>query len=52
MTAALGVEGLCPPLCSYVDLKNGTVSLLDVEMYHWALHELAKTRQTQVKGKK
>jgi hypothetical protein len=52
MTAVLGVEGLCPPLCSYVDLKNGNVSLLDVEIYHWTINELAQARKQQMKGKK
>jgi hypothetical protein len=50
MTAVIGVDGLCPPLCTYNQLKDGSISLFDIEMYHWALDELIKSRKNQGKA--
>ena len=40
MTPCTGVEGVCPPLCKLSELKDGTYSLYDVEMFHATIDEL------------
>ena len=45
MLAAVGVKDLCLPLCSYADLKNGNISLFDVEKYHWLVEDLLQQRK-------
>lgn len=50
MVAAVGVEGLCQPLCSYSQLKDGSISLFDIEKYHWLIEELIEhKRKTEEK---
>ena len=45
MTPCTGVEGVCPPLCTWSELKDGTYSLYDVEMFHAAIDELIEMRK-------
>jgi hypothetical protein len=49
MTAVVGVKDLCPPLCSFSQLKDGSISLLDIEMYHWAIDELTAAAKSSGK---
>ena len=40
MRPCVGVNGLCPPLCQYHQLTDGTYSLADVEMFNQTIDEL------------
>lgn len=35
---------ICPPLCKYHELQDGTYTLADVERFHIAMHELIEAR--------
>ena len=52
MTPCVGVEGVCPPLCTWAELKNGTYSLYDVEMFHAAIDELVEIRKAAIQESK
>ncbi|MCC3716992.1 hypothetical protein LLE78_12640, partial [Staphylococcus haemolyticus] len=40
MRVCTGIEGVCPPLCTWAQLKDGTISLAEVEQFHFAMEEL------------
>ncbi|WPJ52946.1 hypothetical protein RCIP0055_00030 [Klebsiella phage RCIP0055] len=40
MRVCTGIEGVCPPLCTWAQLKDGTISLAEVEQFHFAMDEL------------
>ncbi|MDD2108960.1 DUF6889 family protein [Pseudomonas asiatica] len=40
MRPCVGIVGLCPPLCTWASLLDGTLSLADVERFHQALDEI------------
>lgn len=35
---------ICPPLCKYHELQDGTYTLADVERFHIAIDELIRVR--------
>ncbi len=43
MLPCVGVQGVCPPLCSWAQLNDGTYSLADVEYFHIVINELLDT---------
>ena len=40
MLPCVGVKDICPPLCKWSDLIDGTYSLADVEMFNQTISEL------------
>ena len=45
MTPCIGIEGVCPPLCKWSDLHDGTYSLYDVEIFHATIDELIEMKR-------
>ena len=41
MRPCVGLEGVCPPLCTWQQLNDGTYSLADVERFNQTITELA-----------
>lgn len=44
MRPCVGIDGLCPPLCKYSDLLDGTYTLADVERFNVTIDELVDMR--------
>jgi len=40
MRPCVGMVGICPPLCTWAELNDGTYSLGDVERFHLTMDEL------------
>jgi len=40
MRPCVGLNGLCPPLCTWAQLNDGSVSIADVERFNQALTEM------------
>jgi len=40
MRPCTGINGLCPPFCTWAQLNDGTYSLADVEMFNQAMDEM------------
>lgn len=40
MRPCVGIAGLCPPLCTWDKLVDGTLSLGDVERFNQAMDEI------------
>lgn len=40
MNPCVGIPELCPPLCSWRELTDGTYTLADVEMFNQTLDEI------------
>lgn len=40
MQCCIGIEGLCPPFCTWAELNDGTYNLYDVELFTQAMIEL------------
>ena len=47
MQPCVGVEGVCPPLCTYKELKDGTYTLEDVMEFHLVMSELVESKNEQ-----
>ena len=45
MKPCVGIDGLCPPLCRWVELTDGTYTLADVMRFHIAMDELVAARE-------
>ena len=45
MRPCVGVPNLLPPLCKYSDLRDGTYTLADVEMFNQTIDEMVKVWQ-------
>ena len=46
MAPCVGIPQLCPPLCKYHELKDGTYTLADVERFHQTMIELQKLKDS------
>lgn len=44
MRPCAGIDGVCPPLCKWSDLYDGTYSLADVEMFNVAMDEMLQNK--------
>jgi len=42
------VDGVCPPLCTWAQLNDGTYSLADVERFNVTIQELVTARVAQM----
>lgn len=42
MRPCVGVNGICPPLCTWAQLNDGTYGLEDVERFNQSIDELVK----------
>lgn len=40
MRPCTGVQGICPPLCTWSQLSDGSLSLADVERFNQAITEM------------
>ncbi len=40
MRPCVGIVGVCPPLCTWAQLEDGTLSLASVERFNQAMDEL------------
>ena len=47
MMVCVGIDGLCPPLCKWSDLSDGTYNLCDVERFTQAMMELIELRKKE-----
>lgn len=47
MKPCVGVVGLCPPLCTWAELNDGTYSLGDVIRFHIVIDELLAAHKAQ-----
>ena len=47
MAPCVGVVGLCPPLCTFKELNDGTYSLGDVVRFHIVIDELIAAHKSQ-----
>ena len=45
MRPCVGIDGLCPPLCKWVDLMDGTYSIADVMRFNITMDELTNARE-------
>ena len=57
MRPCMGVNGICPPLCTWAQLTDGTYSLEDVERFNQAIDEMVRAhrealRNSTPKGKR
>lgn len=50
MRPCVGAPGVCPPLCTYAELNDGTYSLADVQRFHDTLDELTEIRLAAMAG--
>lgn len=39
MRPCVGIDGVCPPLCTMQDIDNGTYTLADIEMMNQTISE-------------
>lgn len=46
MRPCVGIDGLCPPLCRYSDLQDGTYTIADVERFNVTMDELIDLRSS------
>jgi len=47
MKPCVGIAGLCPPLCTWKELNDGTYSIGDVVRFHIAIDELLAAHKAQ-----
>lgn len=40
MRPCVGIVGICPPLCTWAQLVDGSLSIADVERFNQAMDEL------------
>lgn len=45
MRPCVGVSGVCPPLCTWAQLNDGTYSLEDVERFNQSIDELVRVHK-------
>lgn len=50
MNPCVGVPDICPPLCSWHQLTDGTFTLADVEMFNQALNEMIEAYNAATGG--
>lgn len=48
MQCCTGIEGLCPPLCTWAELNDGTYNICDVEMFNQAMTEMVKAAEPKI----
>ena len=47
MRPCVGINGICPPLCRYSDLLDGTYSIADVERFNVTMDEIIKANENE-----
>lgn len=50
MQPCVGITNVCPPLCSFKELKDGTYSLADVEMFHQTMQAMLDAYNEQMRA--
>ena len=45
MRPCVGIVGLCPPLCMWAQLTDGTYSLADVERFNQTIGEIVEAAE-------
>jgi len=48
MRPCAGIVGVCPPLCQWSELEDGTYTLEHVLRFHYAMDELLHYHQQRV----
>jgi len=51
MRPCTGIHGLCPPLCTWAQLLDGSLSLADVERFNQAMDELLAEYEASKNGR-
>ncbi|KAK52523.1 hypothetical protein L576_2397 [Bordetella bronchiseptica OSU054] len=46
----MGVNGICPPLCTWAQLNDGTHSLEDVERFNQSIDELVRSHREAIRA--
>src|SRR5690606_1063213 len=49
MRPCVGVNGVCPALCTWAQLNDGTYSLEDVERFNQAIDELVRSHREAIR---
>lgn len=50
MRPCAGVNGICPPLCTWAQLTDGTYGLEDVERFNQAIDEMVRSHREAVRA--
>lgn len=45
MRPCIGIPGVVPPLCRWIELQDGTYTLADVARFHIAMDQINAARQ-------
>jgi len=40
MRPCTGIQGVCPPLCTWSETLNGTYTLADIQRFHYTMDEM------------
>ncbi|KKM21957.1 hypothetical protein LCGC14_1630200 [marine sediment metagenome] len=51
MRPCTGIHGICPPLCKWAELNDGTYSLEDVEMFNQTMNQMIADYKASVANK-
>lgn len=47
MLPCTGIPGVAPPLCSWAETKDGTVTLADIQRFNYAIDEMYFYKQRE-----
>lgn len=50
MRPCVGIPEVCPPLCTWAQLKDGSISLAEVEMFNQTIMELLDHKLAAMNG--
>jgi len=50
MNPCTGVDGVCPPLCKWSELEDGTYTLLHVLRFNEVLEEMVSAKTAAIKA--
>ena len=50
MAPCIGEPGICPPLCRWAELTDGTYTLADVERFNQTLFDLVREHNRKVEA--
>ena len=40
MRPTVGIEGVCPPMCTMKEINDGTYTITDIEIFNQAMEEM------------
>lgn len=50
MRPCVGVNGICPPLCTWAQLTDGTYGLEDVERFNQSIDDLVRSNNEAIRA--